>query len=86
MIKKCYLLIYEVKNNLEKWIIKIDDNYTDLKEIIKNVNSHEIGNYYIIRTTSSKYSFQLDKKFKQFQTYKKNYYDRLIYSSKYNLL
>ena len=75
-----YILLYQVKKFSEKWIVKYDDNFKKLKNIIKNVNKNEksIGNYYIIKHIDK--NSILDKKFKNFQIYKNEYYDKLMYT------
>ncbi len=75
-----YLLLYKVKNYPQIWIVKLSDDYIELKSILKHFKKNEkiIGNYYIIRSTKNK--LILKERFKQFQIYKYNSEDELVYS------
>ena len=74
-----YILLYKVKNYPKKWIIKFSDNYRELKDIIRYVDSNENknGNYFIIRRVDK--ASLLNDKFKQFQIFTPHPNDELIY-------
>lgn len=77
---KIYILLYKVKNNPKRWIVKFSEDFYELKDILKNVQNNEksIGNYYIIKRVEN--ISILDENFKQFQIYKNEYNDKLVYS------
>lgn len=90
---KIYILLYKIKKSPKKWIVKISDNYIELKNIIKDlIKTKNIIN--ISKNKSNIDKFQdnigyyyiitkhgkksiLDKKFKQFQIYTP--YDKLLF-------
>ncbi len=75
-----FILLFKVKNYSERWIVKYSDNYSELKNIITDIDNkdHKIGNYYII--TKLENVSLLDEKFKQFQIYIPSDHDKLLFS------
>ena len=74
----CYYLLYKLKDSPTLWIVKISEYYDDLKDIIRYINSkHE--KYYIVLRKS--YKEILNKKFKQFNIFKPNKTDTIIFET-----
>lgn len=71
-----YYLLYKLKKHNEMWIIKIDNDYKYLKNLIRDIKDKE-GNYLIVERVINK--CKLDKKFKQFQLFYKKSTDIMLY-------
>lgn len=76
-----YILLYKVKKYPERWIVKLSEDYYELKNILKYVDKNEksIGNYYIIKRVEN--ISILDENFKQFQLYLHRKDDHLLFQT-----
>lgn len=76
---RCYFLVYKLKNSHILWLVKLSDDYYDLKNNIDNFVS-SIEQYYIFERFC--YPHIIDEKFKQFKIFFKSSKDIEIYSTK----
>ena len=74
-----YFLVYELKDNSIWWIVRISDSLKEVKDNIRNLDNidEKDGKYYIIEKFTK--LNLLDKKFKQFQIFKFNIHDKIVY-------
>ena len=71
-----YYLLFKFKKQDEMWIIKIDNDYKYLKNLIRDIKDKE-GHHIIVERVVDKSI--LDKKFKQFQIFYKKSTDIMLY-------
>lgn len=76
---RCYFLVYKLKNSNILWVVKLSDDYYDLKNKLDYFVS-SVEQYYIFERYC--YPHIIDEKFKQFKIFFKSSKDILIYSTK----
>ena len=72
-----YYLLYQVKNRLEYWIAKVDDDYYYLSRKIKNYNS-EYEKYILVERYVNKENIEDEINKKQFNIFNPKYNDIII--------
>ena len=77
-----YYLLYQIKNDNTLWIVDVDENYYNLKNIITNI-SNNYEDYYLIERQFEEDLKIIDNELEhnQFVVFDKRDTDKILYST-----
>tara|TARA_B100000035_G_scaffold306200_2_gene307974 strand:- start:759 stop:1007 length:249 start_codon:yes stop_codon:yes gene_type:complete len=77
-----YYLLYQIKNDTTLWIVNVDENYYNLKNIITNINNN-YEDYYLIERQFEEDFKTIDNEleFNHFVVFYKRKTDKTLYST-----